>query len=244
MCGRYAQSFSADDLEDYFEIDEVAGPLPPPDYNIAPTDPIVAVLERPRDAGLRRLLVPVRWGLVPSWSKDASGAARLINARVETVAEKPAFRKAFASRRCLLPADGYYEWYPVTREGRPAKQPYFIRPEDGSPFVMAGLYEFWKAPDGTWLTTATVITTSATDDVGHLHDRMPMAVARNNWDAWLDPGFDADPLGLLTVPAPTLTYFPVSMAVNKVANDGPDLVVPLPNAGDGSPLGPPATRTE
>lgn len=228
MCGRYALSLSGEDMEEFFEIDEVAGPLPPPDWNIAPTDPIVAVLERDRPEGTRRLLVPVRWGLVPSWAKDASGAARLINARVETVAEKPAFRKAFASRRCLLPADGYYEWYPVTDErGKPAKQPYFIRPADGSPFVMAGLYEFWKAPDGEWLTTATVITTTATDDVGHIHDRMPMAVARQNWDAWLDPRFDADPLGLLTVPAPDLTSFAVSTAVNKVANDGPELVRPL-----------------
>jgi putative SOS response-associated peptidase YedK len=235
MCGRYALSLAGEDLEEFFEIDEVAGPLPPPDYNIAPTDPVVAVLEREREGTRRRLLMPVRWGLVPSWSKDASGAARLINARVETVAEKPAFRKAFGSRRCLLPADGYYEWYPVaTAAGKPAKQPYFIRPEDGSPFVMAGLYEFWKAPDGTWLTTVTVITTSATDDVGHLHDRMPMAVARTNWDAWLDPGFGADALGLLTVPAPGLTYYPVSMAVNKVANDGPDLILPLVNHGDGS----------
>lgn len=228
MCGRYALSLSGEDLEEYFEIDEVAGPLPGPDYNIAPTDPIVAVVERERAGELRRLLAPVRWGLVPSWSKDAKGAARLINARLETVAEKPAFRKAFAARRCLLPADGYYEWYPVTGpNGKPTKQPWFIRPADGSPLVMAGLYEFWKAADGEWLTTATVITTAAADEVGHLHDRMPMAVARQNWDAWLDPHFGDDPHGLLTVPAPSLAYHPVSMAVNKVANDGPELVEPL-----------------
>ncbi len=228
MCGRYAQSMSAEDLEEYYEIDEVAAPLPQPNYNIAPTDPILAVLERDRPEGLRRILAEVRWGLVPSWSKDASGAARLINARVETVGEKPAFRKALASRRCLLPADGYYEWYPVpTASGKPAKQPYFIRPVGGGPLVMAGLYEFWKAPDGVWLTTATVITTSAADEVGHLHDRMPMAVARQNWDAWLDPHFAADPRVLLTVPSPGLEFYPVSMAVNKVANDGPELVEPI-----------------
>ena len=228
MCGRYALSLSGEDLAEYFEIDEVAGPLPGPDYNIAPTDPIVAVFARERPEGLRRLLVPVRWGLVPSWSKDASGAARLINARVETVGEKAAFRKAFRARRCLLPADGYYEWYPVEgADGKPAKQPWFIRPADGAPLVMAGLYEFWKAPDGEWLTTATVITTAATDEVGHLHDRMPMAVARENWAAWLDPRFDGDARGLLTVPAPALAYHAVSTAVNKVANDGPELVRPL-----------------
>ncbi|MCA0294928.1 MAG: SOS response-associated peptidase [Actinobacteria bacterium] len=227
MCGRYALSMAGEDLEEYFEIDEVAGPLPGPDWNIAPTDPVPAVFERERSGELRRLLSPVRWGLVPSWSKDASGAARLINARVETLAEKPAFRKALAARRCLLPADGYYEWYPVTIDGKAAKQPYFIRPADGTPLVMAGLYEFWKAPDGSWLTTATVITTSATDEVGHLHDRMPMAVARQDWDAWLDPAGRLDPLGLLTVPTPSLEFHRVSMAVNKVANDGPELVEPL-----------------
>ncbi len=227
MCGRYALSLAGEELEDFFEIDEVAGPLPGPDYNIAPTDPVVAVLEQDRPEGVRRLLAPLRWGLVPSWSKDASGAARLINARVETVAEKPSFRKALAVRRCLLPADGYYEWYPTTVGGAVVKQPHFIRPADGSPLVMAGLYEFWKAPDGTWLTTAAVITTSATDEVGHLHDRMPMAVARDNWGAWLDPHGAADPLVLLSVPTPTLTSYPVSTAVNRVANDGPELVEPL-----------------
>lgn len=230
MCGRYALSQAGEDLEEYFEIDEVAGPLPGPDYNIAPTDPVVAVMERERPEGVRRLLTAVRWGLVPSWSKDAAGAARLINARVETVAEKPAFRKALASRRCLLPADGYYEWYPVTTGPKPGKQPYFIRPADDSPFVMAGLYEFWKNPDGLWLTTATVITTSATDDVGHLHDRMPMAVAKHAWADWLDPHVGVEALGLLTVPAPGLVYHPVSTAVNKVANDGPGLIEPLADA--------------
>ena len=227
MCGRYALSQAGEDLEEYFEIDEVAGPLPGPDYNIAPTDPVPAVFERDRPGGRARVLAGVRWGLVPSWAKDASDAARLINARMETVAEKPAFRKAFASRRCLLPADGYYEWYPVQVGGRPAKQPYFIRPAGGGLFVMAGLYEFWKAPDGQWLTTATVITTSAADEVGHIHDRMPLAVTRENWDAWLDPSFAGDARGLLTVPAPQLEAHPVSMAVNKVANDGPELIVPL-----------------
>lgn len=230
MCGRYAAVATEDELAELFEIDEVAGPLPPLDYNVAPTDPVPAVIERERAEGRRRILTELRWGLVPSWSKDASGAARLINARVETVAEKPAFRKAFASRRCLLPAAGYYEWYPVPVPGRskPAKQPYFIRPADGSMFVMAGLYEFWKAPDGAWLTTATVITTSATDDVGHIHDRMPMTVPQANWAAWLDPQFGADAHSLLTVPAPELTYFPVSTAVNKVENDGPELIRPIP----------------
>ncbi|HQA77952.1 MAG TPA: SOS response-associated peptidase [Propionicimonas sp.] len=225
MCGRYAVSADVDELTEIFEIDEVAGPLPGPDYNVAPTDPVPAIMERDRADGRRRVLAEVRWGLVPSWSKDATGAARLINARVETLAEKPAFRRAFAARRCLLPADGYYEWYQLPDSK--TKQPYFIRPAEGGLLVMAGLYEFWKAPDGTWLATTTVITTAAADEVGHIHDRMPMVVAPENWEAWLDPGFGMDARALLTVPAPSLTYYPVSTAVNKVANDGPELITPL-----------------
>ncbi len=230
MCGRFAASAAAEELLDFFEIDEVASALPAPSYNIAPTDPIAAVMERSRPEGTRRLLTEVRWGLVPSWAKDSHGAARLINARVETVAEKPSFRKAFRSRRCLVPADGYYEWYvqPSTISAKATKQPYFIRPLDGGRLAMAGLYEFWKAPDGSWLTTAVIITAAATDAVGRLHDRMPMVVDRANWDAWLDPGFGADPSGLLRAPALDVEFYPVSTAVNRVGNDGPELLRPLP----------------
>jgi putative SOS response-associated peptidase YedK len=146
------------------------------------------------------------------------------------VAEKPAFRKAFATRRCLLPADGYYEWYVASQpgaHGKPVKQPFFIRPADGSVLAMAGLYEFWKAPDGAWLSTCTVITTAATDALGRLHDRMPLTVARAGWASWLDPGFVGDPLAVLTVPALDLAAYAVSTAVNRVANNSPELIVPL-----------------
>lgn len=230
MCGRFAASADAEELIDFFEIDEVAGPLPAPAYNIAPTDPIAAVFERSRPEGIRRLLTEMRWGLVPSWAKDSRGAARLINARFETLAEKPSFRKAFSSRRCLVPADGYYEWYaqPSATSSKAVKQPYFIRPLAGGPLAMAGLYEFWKAPDDSWLTTATIITAAATDAVGRLHDRMPMVVERANWAAWLDPGFGADPSGLLRAPALDVEFYPVSTAVNRVGNDGPELLRPLP----------------
>lgn len=227
MCGRFAASEPIDRLVELFDVDQVPDELPAPRYNIAPTDPVAAVLSRVRDGELRRLLVPARWGLVPSWSKSPSGAAKLINARVETVAVKPAFRKAFASRRCLLPADGYYEWYTGTGDGKAAKQPYFIHPVDGGQLAMAGLYEFWRAPDASWLTSVTIITTAARDGVGRLHDRMPMVVDATNWSAWLDPDFGSDPHGLLTVPAPDLDFHPVSTAVNKVGNDGPELVEPL-----------------
>ena len=232
MCGRYASSASRDVLVDTFELDEVVD-LPGPSWNVAPTDLVPAVVERPAENGPRRKLVPLKWGLVPSWSKDASGGARMINARVETVAQKPAFRKAFAARRCLLPADGYYEWHTTEQrdaKGKPVKQPFFIRPADGGLLVMAGLYEIWKSPGGEWLSTCTVITTTATDELGRIHDRMPMVIGRQGWDDWLNPDFDGDPHELLHVPAPELEAYAVSRAVGQVANNSPDLVVPLPEA--------------
>lgn len=228
MCGRYASSSDQELLQDVYEIDDVVA-MPPASWNIAPTDQVPAVIERVGEDGPRRKLVALTWGLVPSWSKDARGGARMINARVETVATKPAFRKAFAARRCLLPADGFYEWEDTgARErGRPVKQPYFIHPADAGLLTMAGIYEFWKAPDETWLTTCSIITTTATDSLGHLHDRMPMVVTPAAWDDWLDPGFAGDPHDLLHLPAPELTAHPVSRAVGSVANNDPGLVLPL-----------------
>lgn len=232
MCGRFAASADVDQLIEFFEIDQVVGELPPRSYNIAPTDPIVAVLERQRPEGPTRVLTTVRWGLVPSWASDSSGAARLINARVETLSVKPSFRRALASRRCLIPADGYYEWRerPRLGGGRPVKQPYFIRPKAAGPLAMAGLYEYWKAPDASWLTSATIITCAATDELGRLHDRMPMAVSPANWDAWLDPGLESAAVELLSVPAPDLEWFAVSTAVNRTGNNGPELIVRSPVA--------------
>jgi putative SOS response-associated peptidase YedK len=228
MCGRFAASASAEDLMEFFEIDERVEGLPEAAYNIAPTDPIAVILERERAEGVRRLLTPVRWGLVPSWAPDTRGAARLINARLETVAEKPTFRKAFAARRCLIPADGYYEWRPQpSASGKPRKQPYFIHPTGGGRMVMAGLYEFWKAPDGSWLTTAAIITTQATDELGYVHDRMPVLVESTQWDAWLDPGLTSGAEELVSVPVSGLEVYPVSAAVNHVANDGPQLCAPV-----------------
>lgn len=238
MCGRYAASADAELLEEIFVIDEVVGPLPPARWNIAPTDPVAAVLERvAKDSDdVTRKLVELRWGLVPSWSKDAKGGARMINARFETVAEKPAFRKALASRRCLLPADGYYEWYAQPGDAdlppskRPRKQPFFIHPSDGSLLAMAGLYEFWKSPDGEWLTTCTIITTTAADAVGHIHDRMPMTVQPQLWDDWLDPSRTEGALELLQAPGADLEAYAVSRLVSTVGNDGPELIDPLPES--------------
>ncbi len=222
MCGRYASSRDARDLASAFEVEELPEQALPPSWNVAPTDPVHAVLERD---GTRRLAV-LRWGLVPSWAKDAKGAARLINARQETVTSKPAFRAAYARRRCLLPADGYYEW----QVDGTRKQPWFLTAADGGPLAMAGLYEVWSPPDGDGerLWTCTVITTAAADDTGHIHDRTPLVVPRADWDRWLDPEVD-DPGEHLLVPAVSgaLDAWPVGAAVGNVRNDGPELVEPL-----------------
>lgn len=208
-----------------------------PDYNVAPTKNVYAVLSRvPKDAerAVRQLRV-VKWGLVPAWAKDPSVGSRMINARVETVAEKPSYRQAFAKRRCLLPADGYFEWMPVEGDKK-KKQPYFIHPADGGVLAMAGLYEFWKDPGRDdddplkWLVTCTVITTDAEDDLGRIHDRMPMMIEPERWAEWLDPKLnDAKHASELLVPAQPgrLTADPVSTDVNNVRNNGPDLIKPL-----------------
>ena len=237
MCGRYASSRRPDELIDEFDAvahvdEEIAA-----SWNVAPTDPVYAVMERPKDD--ERQLRAVRWGLVPSWAKERSIGSRMINARLETLAEKPAFRRALAVRRCLVPADGYYEWYPTAEldaKGKPKKQPFFIRPADGGVLPMAGLYEIWRDPalaeddPARFLWTCTVITTEATDDVGMIHDRMPRMVERDRWDEWLDPAAPgADLLGLLEPAAPgRLTAYPVSTAVGNVRINGPELVEPLP----------------
>ena len=242
MCGRYASSRQPDDLVEEFEVVESRIPAPlAPDYNVAPTKEVYAVVERPpsgrSEEPPQRQLRVLTWGLVPSWAKDPAIGNKMINARMETVAEKPAFRRAFAARRALLPADGYYEWYATARtgpRGKPVKQPYFIRPRDGGPLAMAGLYEIWRDPSRAeddpdrfrW--TCTVLTTTAEDELGHIHDRMPLMVARDRWAEWLDPTRPGD-TGLLVPAAPgSLEAYPVATLVNNVRNNGPELLEPLP----------------
>jgi putative SOS response-associated peptidase YedK len=247
MCGRYASSRRPEDLVEEFDIVDVRIPAPlEADYNVAPTKEVYAVVERPpRNSGgsqepdepPQRQLRVLTWGLVPSWAKDPSIGNRMINARMETVAEKPAYKKAFAVRRCLLPADGYFEWYPTaeqTSAGKPRKQPFFIRPKDGGVLAMAGLYEIWRDPtkpddaEDRFRWTCTVITTEAEDSVGHIHDRMPLMVERDRWSEWLDPRSGGD-TGLLVPAAPgMLEAFPVSTLVSNVRNNGPELLEPLP----------------
>lgn len=220
MCGRYASSRGAEYLVDHFEVEEPPEQVLPASWNVAPTDPVHVVAVR---RGRRRLAV-ARWGLVPSWKKDASGAARLINARRETVATLPAFRSAFARRRCLVPADGYYEW--TTEGGR--KQPWYLTSRDGTPLAMAGLYEIRKDDEGAAQWTCSVITTSAPDELGQIHDRTPLLVPRSAWGRWLDAEVP-DPGGDLLVPgtAGLLDAWPVDRAVGNVRVDGPQLVEPL-----------------
>lgn len=258
MCGRYASTRGRQELADFFGIDADEADELEPDFNVAPTKPVPVVLvrrnggdaaseERARPEGVSggdavseesllesvRELHVARWGLVPFWAKDVSIGARLINARVETAHEKPAFRRAFALHRCLVPADGYYEWQATENGG---KQPHFIRPADGGVLAMAGLYAVWRSPDapGGRLLSCTVITTEATDDVGRIHDRMPMLVEPDRFGAWLDPALThPDEVRSLLVPAAAgrLESHPVSTAVNKVTNNGPELVRPAPQMG-------------
>lgn len=243
MCGRYASIKAPTDLADEFRaVDTTEGVEP--DYNVAPTKNVVAVVQRhPRDAEgtpdpdtTERSLRVVRWGLVPSWSKDPKAGARMINARSESAAEKPSFRKALQARRCLLPAAGWYEW----QRGPDHKQPYYTHYADGASLAMAGLWEFWKPgkdaadhdlyPDG--LVTACVLTTAAVGPLAQVHDRMPLVLPPSAWEAWLDPDAGSDTVGDLIVPpsadlVATMELRPVSALVNSVRNNGPDLLAPM-----------------
>ncbi|MFG3509275.1 SOS response-associated peptidase [Streptomyces sp. NPDC047821] len=249
MCGRYVSTRSPEDLTRLFHVtDWRPEEALAPSWNVAPTDEVYAVLERtPRDHGdaaasgdgttpAHRELRPLRWGLVPSWADDPKIGARLINARMETAHEKPAFRRAFTRHRCLLPADGFYEWQSLEDRatGKTRKQPYFIHPADEQVMALAGLYAYWRDPrvkgdddPDAWLMTCTILTTEATDAAGRLHPRMPLALTPDHYDAWLDPRHqNADDVrALLTQPAGGhLDARPVSPAVNSVRNNGPQLL--------------------
>lgn len=209
MCGRYSASRPPDLTEETYAARAVDEP-PPPSWNVAPTDPVSVVVDRGDGRELRTL----KWGLIPSWAEDDRIASRLINARAETVATKPAFRAALVKRRCLVPADGWYEW----RD----KRPHFIsRPE---PIAFAGLYE--RRGD---VRTFTIVTTSAAPDIAYLHDRMPVVLPAGVWDAWLDrANDDVEALLGLLVPRPGCTAYEVSRAVNNVRSNGPQLLDPAP----------------
>lgn len=220
MCGRYTLTTKPNDLAKAFGLDATPEDLAPR-YNIAPSQWVPVITDtRPRR------LEAFRWGLVPSWAKDPSIGHRMINARAETVAEKPSFRSAFRRRRCLIPADGFYEW---RRDGK-RKTPICIRRSDGAPFAFAGLWETWKPTSGEALHSCTIITTEPNALMATIHDRMPVILAPETYDLWLDSTIDDRDLlrGLLSpCPDSWLKYYVVSMLVNSPANDTPQCMEPI-----------------
>ncbi|MEZ5178529.1 MAG: SOS response-associated peptidase [Acidimicrobiales bacterium] len=224
MCGRFVSSSPPDEIARYFDAEPPAEAALEPNWNVAPTSDVYVVLV---DGGVRRLATH-HWGLVPFWAKSPAVGNKMINARAEGLADKGAFKHAFRKRRCILPADGFYEWQ--KRPGQKAKQPYFVHRVDDEPLAFAGLWEEWRAPDaegGGRLRSATIITTEANETMAAIHDRMPVVLPPSAWDAWLDPDdADLDVLGRLLVPAPPriLTMHPVGAEVGNVRNTGPRLV--------------------
>lgn len=218
MCGRYAVTTAPEAIRQLFRYAEK--PNFPPRYNIAPTQPIAIV----RLSEGERHFALVRWGLIPSWVKDPKSVSLMFNARGETAAEKPAYKAAMKRRRCLVPADGFYEW---KREGD-RKRPHWIRRRDSKPLAFAGLWETWTGPNGEELETAAIVTTAANDTLKPLHDRMPVVVPPDAFGLWLDPNADLKIAAALMTPAPNdlLEAYEVSSAVNRVANDEPALLTP------------------
>lgn len=218
MCGRYTLASPTERLAEEFGVDASSIELAP-NYNVAPTQKVAAVLE---DGGQRRLEV-LRWGLIPPWADDPGIGSRMINARSETAPGKPSFRRAFRERRCLIPADGFYEW----QRTNGAKQPYYIHMEDGRPFAFAGLWESWSKGEGE-IRTCTILTTGANALVGEVHDRMPVILAHDAYDVWLDPASERDELTGLLAPYPEdeMEAYPVSRFVNSPSNNDPRCIEP------------------
>jgi putative SOS response-associated peptidase YedK len=219
MCGRFTLRTSGRVLAELFQLPQV--PELPLRYNIAPTQPVAAV--RSVAGQGQRELVQLRWGLIPSWAEDKKIGARLINARAETAAAKPSFRSAFRHRRCLLPADGFYEWQ--RRDGK--KQPFYLRLRDDRPFAFAGLWETWTSPDSEVIESAALLTTEANATVRPVHDRMPVILAAADYARWLDPAVQKaevlQPL-LRPYPAEEMTAHRVSLRVNAPRNDDPKCI--------------------
>jgi putative SOS response-associated peptidase YedK len=226
MCGRYANTRHDGDLLRDFAVASLVDEAPPPSWNVAPTDPSSVVLERMVNDAPDRQLRTLAWGLVPSWAKDPRMGSKLINARSETVTTKPAFKAAASRRRCLVPADGYYEWM-VAEDG---KHPMYLYGDE--PLAFAGLYELRpddKDPEH-WHWTFTILSCSATDELGYIHDRSPVVVPPDLRDIWLDPTL-TDPAQVrdlvAAIPPPRLHTYEVAPLVNSVRNNGPELVEPL-----------------
>ncbi len=232
MCGRFTLTATGELVSKFFGLVHLPRAEGDPTfalsprYNIAPTQPVLGVLLDPKNHG--RMVQSLRWGLIPSWAKDSSIGARMINARAETVAVKLAYRSAFRYRRCLIAADGFYVWQQVA--AKKPKQPYYIRIEDGRPFAFAGLWEHWEAADGSAIDSCTVITTEPNELVRPLHNRMPVILRPEYFDRWLDPSIqDAESLQplLAAYPADDMTAYPVSTYVNDPSHDNAKCIEPL-----------------
>jgi putative SOS response-associated peptidase YedK len=221
MCGRFTRISSLEEILEEFEIAESACDLGP-SYNITPTQPIAVIQE---EGGTRRL-VSLRWGLIPSWAKDPAIGHKMINARAETLAQKPSFRTAFKKRRCLIVADGFYEW----QKRGTAKVPLYIRLQSGKPFGFAGLYEYWTSPEGEILATCAIITTEANDLMRPIHQRMPVILSKEHHALWLDPTIEDEAL-LLALLEPfagdAMEAYEVSRLVNSPQNNSPACLEPV-----------------
>jgi putative SOS response-associated peptidase YedK len=220
MCGRFVITSAPEALRRLFGY--VDQPNFPPRYNVAPTQPVPVVMV---ENGARQFRL-MRWGLIPAWVKDPRGFALLINARAETVLDKPAFKNAFRRRRCLIPADGYYEW----SQSEARKRPYFIHSRDGQPFGFAGLAETWTGPNGEELDTVAIVTTAASPDLAVLHPRVPVTITPGDFDRWLNCANDEidAAMALLTAAGEgEFLWHQVSTRVNRVANDDAQLILPI-----------------
>ncbi|MGH9137877.1 MAG: SOS response-associated peptidase [Acidimicrobiales bacterium] len=229
MCGRFVSSSPPDELAKYFDAEQVSEQALESSYNVTPTSDIYAVVET---GGIRRLET-FHWGLIPFWAKDAKVGQKMINARAENLADRNAYKRAFQKRRCIIPADGFYEWKKVP--GQKRKQPMYIERADGEPLALAGLWELWKPkqdPDdeSKWIRSVTIITGQPNDKIAKIHDRMPVILPPSAWSTWLDrDNDDLETLGKLLVPAPSqlLTVQPVSTRVNNVRENDPGLIEPV-----------------
>ncbi|MEE8602765.1 SOS response-associated peptidase [Euzebya tangerina] len=243
MCGRYVATEDADGLLKMFVVDERDPRAKDsrshwdgaPNYNVAPTDSVPAIVLHEG----HRVLTSFRWGLVPFWAKDAKIGARMINARSETIEEKSAFAQSFERRRCLLPADGFYEWQKASGK----KLPWFVRRTDGRPMVFAGIWASWRPkdePDTDRLLTCAILTTDANQVLAPIHDRMPVVIEEADFDLWLDPQADEADLKRLLRPSPdaAVERFRVSTRANSVANNDPSLLEPVDEANDEDIVGP------
>jgi putative SOS response-associated peptidase YedK len=221
MCGRFTLRLTPGELQQVFDL--FREPETVPRYNIAPTQSVPVI----RRTGEGNELSMMRWGLIPSWAKDVKIGASLINARSETAATKPAFRSAFKRRRCLIPADGFYEWKP--QPGQKTKQPYLIGLKSGEPFAFAGLWEIWKSPEGNSIESCTILTTEANSLLREMHDRMPVILNRKDHEVWIDSEIPSESLTSLLTPYPTETMqaAAVSTLVNNARNEKPECATPL-----------------